>query len=166
MKQLLALSLVLLTFLSARAEPPPLVAAEQQADFVLIEKSERRMSLWRDGQQLKTYHISLGFSPEGDKSREGDGRTPEGRYRVDRRNAQSSFHLSLGIDYPRPDQRAAAIAEGRNPGGDIFIHGQPNGYQGPTLPYDWTAGCAAVSNAEIREIWSMVPLGTPVEIRP
>jgi murein L,D-transpeptidase YafK len=166
MKHLFAVLLICLAALPAQADPPPMVPIEDRVDFVLIEKAERRMSLWRDGKQLKTYKISLGFAPDGDKSREGDGRTPEGRYRIDRRNAQSSFHLSIGIDYPRPDQRAAARAEGRDPGGDIFIHGQPNGYQGPTLLHDWTAGCAAVTNAEIREIWSLVPIGTVVEIRP
>ena len=149
-----------------RAEPPPLAAPELRVDFVLIEKSERRLTLWRDGALVHSYPIALGFAPSGDKLREGDGRTPEGRYRIDRRNPNSAFHLSLGIDYPRPDQRAAARAEGRNPGGDIFIHGQPNRYQGPTIPGDWTAGCAAVSNAQIRQIWSLVPTGTAVEIRP
>ena len=163
----IVLALILALSLSpAFADPPAMVAPSARVDFVLIEKAERRLTLWRDGALLKSYAIGLGFSPEGDKSREGDGRTPEGRYRVDRRNAQSSFTLSLGINYPRPDQRAAARAEGRNPGGDIFIHGQPTGYQGPAIPGDWTAGCAAVSNPEMREIWSLVPMGTVVEIRP
>ena len=112
------------------------------------------------------YDVALGFAPIGDKQRQGDGRTPEGWYRIDRRNAQSRFHLSLGIDYPRPEQVARARSKGIDPGGDIFIHGQPNGYQGPKLGNDWTAGCAAVSNAEIRQIWSRVAIGTPVEIRP
>ena len=157
----------LLTLASpALAQPPALAAPSERADLVLIEKADRKLTLWRDGVLLKSYAIGLGFSPEGDKSREGDGRTPEGRYRIDRRNAQSSFTLSLGINYPRPDQRAAARSEGRNPGGDIFIHGQPTGYKGPTLRGDWTAGCAAVSNPEMREIWSLVPMGTIVEIRP
>ena len=165
MRYLIALILALMLS-PALAQAPSLVASAERADFVLIEKADRRLSLWRDGSLLRSYAIGLGFAPEGDKAREGDGRTPEGRYRIDRRNAQSSFTLSLGIDYPRPDQRAAARAEGRNPGGDIFIHGQPTGYQGPSIPGDWTAGCAAVSNTEIREIWSLVPMGTVVEIRP
>lgn len=155
-----------LMLLPVRAEPPDLRPAAEQADLVRIEKAERRLTLWRDGQLLQSYPIALGFAPDGDKTREGDGRTPEGRYKVNRRNDRSSFYLSLGIDYPRPDQRAAAIAEGRNPGGDIFIHGQPNGYQGPTIKSDWTAGCAAVSNTQIEEIWSLVPMGTVVEIQP
>lgn len=153
-------------FTSAEAETPALVAPDNRADRVLIEKTERRLSLLRDGQTIATYRISLGFAPDGDKSKEGDGRTPEGVYRIDRKNGQSAFHLSLGIDYPRPDQRAAARSEGRDPGGDIFIHGQPNGYDGPAITGDWTAGCAAVSNAEIAQIWSRVEIGTAVEIRP
>ena len=159
------LLITLLSVLPLRADAPDLVPPNARADFVLIEKAARRLTLLRAGQVLKTYRIGLGFAPKGDKLREGDGRTPEGLYRIDRRNDRSKFHLSLGIDYPRPDQRDAARAEGRNPGGDIFIHGQPNGYSGPTIPGDWTAGCAAVSNAEIREIWSRVPMGTRVEIR-
>lgn len=148
-----------------RAETPSFAPKNARADFVLIEKADRRLTLWRDGTLLKTYSIALGFAPEGDKAREGDGRTPEGIYRIDRRNDRSMFHLSLGIDYPRPDQRAAAKAEGRDPGGDIFIHGQPNRFPLKRIPGDWTAGCAAVSNAEMREIWSLVPIGTRVEIR-
>ena len=161
----LALIFVLLTAGMARADAPALLPAPQRADYVLIEKAERRLTLMQDGEVLKRYRIVLGFAPEGDKRAEGDGRTPEGIYRIDRRNDRSKFHLSLGIDYPRPDQRAAAKAEGRNPGSDIFIHGQPNGYSGDRIRGDWTAGCAAVSNAEIREIWARVPIGTRVEIR-
>ncbi|MEM9061172.1 MAG: L,D-transpeptidase family protein [Pseudomonadota bacterium] len=165
MRSLLAVLILVLSGFTANADSPELLAASDRADFVLIEKAERRLTLWRGSRLLKSYRIGLGFAPTGDKTREGDGRTPEGIYRIDRRNDRSSFHLSLGIDYPRPDQRAAARAEGRDPGGDIFIHGQPNGFPGRRLPGDWTAGCAAVSNAEMREIWSMVAIGTRVEIR-
>ena len=151
----------------AAADPPALLPPSQRADRVLIEKAERRLTLWRRGRVIGTYRIALGFAPDGDKRQEGDGRTPEGRYRVDRRNDRSQFYLSLGIDYPRADQRATARAEGRDPGGDIFIHGQPHRQKGvPALPYDWTAGCAAVSNSEIEEIWQRVAIGTPVEIVP
>lgn len=153
-------------FTSAKADPPPLLPVEQRADKVLIEKADRRLTLLRDGEAIAIYDIALGFAPEGDKAREGDGRTPEGEYKIDRRNDRSSFTLSLGIDYPRPDQRARAKAEGRNPGGDIFIHGQPNGYPGKKIGGDWTAGCAAVTNVEMREIWSRVAIGTTVEILP
>ena len=161
----LTLIFVLLSTVLARADAPALLPEAQRADFVLIEKAERRLTLMRDGEILKRYRIALGFTPDGDKRAEGDGKTPEGVYRIDRRNDRSKFHLSLGIDYPRADQRKAAQSEGRNPGGDIFIHGQPNGYPLKRIPGDWTAGCAAVSNAEIREIWARVPMGTRVEIR-
>ncbi len=146
---------------------PPLAPVEARADRVLIEKDARRLTLFRGGEAIAVYHVALGFTPEGDKAREGDGRTPEGVYRVDRRNDRSAYRLSLGLSYPTPDQRAAAAREGRDPGGDIFIHGQPNALPaGLTLPGDWTAGCIAVGKRAIREIWSLVPLGAEVEIRP
>lgn len=144
--------------------PPPLTG---QIDRIVIEKAARRMQLFQDGQPVRTYRIALGFSPEGDKDRQGDGRTPEGEFTIDRRNAKSAFHLSLGLDYPRPKDRARAAAGGYSPGGDIFIHGQPNALaEGFRLRGDWTAGCIALTNAEIRDIWAVTPIGTPVEIRP
>lgn len=136
-------------------------------DWIVIEKSARRMIAYRDGLALKSYRIALGFAPDGDKRRQGDGKTPEGIFRVDRRNGASAYHLSLGIDYPRAGDRARAAAAGVDPGGDIFIHGQPN--QRPTgeiLPGDWTAGCIAISDGEIRELFAATAIGTEVEIRP
>ncbi|MCQ0971254.1 L,D-transpeptidase [Paracoccus sp. TK19116] len=136
-------------------------------DRIVIDKGDRRLDVFRDGRRLKTYRVALGFSPEGDKTRQGDGRTPEGVFRVDRRNPSSAYHLSLGIDYPQADDRAAARAAGVDPGGDIFIHGQPNQRpDGEVLAGDWTAGCIALSDAEIRELWDATPDGTPVEILP
>jgi len=144
--------------------PPPLSG---QVDRIIIEKTARRMQLIQDGKPVRSYQISLGFSPSGDKERQGDGRTPEGEFTIDRRNAESAFHLSVGLDYPRPKDRARAAAGGHSPGGDIFIHGQPNGLaEGFKLRGDWTAGCIAVTNAEMREIWAVTPIGTKVEIRP
>ncbi len=146
---------------------PARPALSGPVDLVLIEKSARRLSLLRDGNVLRVYSVALGFAPQGDKAQEGDGRTPEGRFTIDRRNAASAFTLSLGIDYPRPEDRARARKAGYSPGGDIMIHGQPNAVpDAVVLPGDWTAGCIALSNAEIREIWQVVPIGTPVEIRP
>jgi murein L,D-transpeptidase YafK len=99
--------------------------------------------------------------------RQGDGRTPEGAFRINRRNAHSKFHLSLGIDYPQQDDLIRASAGGYSPGGDIFIHGQPNAFFGKaTLRHDWTEGCIAVSDTEIEELWLITRLGTEVEIRP
>ena len=154
------------TFAFAHTRPPRLLEPDQRADRVTVEKAARRMMLMRRGKVLARYRIALGFAPRGDKQREGDGKTPEGLYRIDRRNDRSSFYLSLGIDYPRPDQRLRARAEGHDPGGDIFIHGQPHRQRTPVLGYDWTAGCVAVSNTEIEEIWQRVAIGTVVEIRP
>ena len=115
----------------------------------------------------KTYRIALGFSPDGDKSRQGDGRTPEGIFRIDRLNPQSRFHLSLGIDYPQPRHREAARRAGHSPGGDIMIHGQPNQIpDGFRVKGDWTEGCIAVADHEMDEIFAMTRLGTEVEIRP
>lgn len=149
--------------------PPDLPSAplSGKVDRILIEKAARRMTVYRDGAALKTYRIALGFAPSGDKVRQGDGHTPEGRFRIDRRNPKSAFHLSLGLDYPQPEDLARAKAGGYSPGGDIFIHGQPNHLKGqPTLRRDWTAGCIAVSDAEIEELWAAAANGTTVEIRP
>ena len=97
--------------------------------------------------------------------RQGDGRTPEGVFRIDRRNDRSAYHLSLGLDYPRAQDRARAAAGGYDPGGDIMIHGQPNALpDGAVLKGDWTAGCIAVSDDEMEEIWTLVPTGTPIVI--
>jgi murein L,D-transpeptidase YafK len=147
--------------------PPALAPLDGRIDRILIEKDARRLTVFRGGEALRSYRIALGFAAEGDKQRQGDGRTPEGVFRVDRRNPESAYHLSLGIDYPQADDIARAQAGGYSPGGDIFIHGQPNGVGSVvTLPYDWTAGCIAVSDDEIEELWRVTPVGTEVEIRP
>ena len=144
--------------------PPPLTG---QVDLVVIEKAARRMQLFQDGEPVRTYQIALGFTPEGDKTRQGDGKTPEGEFTIDRRNSESAFHLSVGLDYPRTQDIRQAAAGGYSPGGDIFIHGQPNALSdGLKIRGDWTAGCIAVTNAEMREIWAVTPIGTKVEIRP
>ncbi len=143
---------------------PPIIGA---VDRIIIEKAARRMVLVQDGQALRAYRIALGFSPLGDKERQGDGRTPEGLFRIDRRNDQSAYHLSLGLDYPQPEDRARAQAGGYDPGGDIMIHGQPNAVgDDVVLKGDWTAGCIAVSNAEMREIWAATDADTLVEVTP
>lgn len=151
--------------------PPPSLPPQPpvfgQIDRIIVEKSARRMTLLQDGKTVRTYNIALGFSPKGDKTRQGDGRTPEGLYKIDRRNDRSKFHLSLGLDYPRPEDRAKAKAAGVDPGGDIMIHGQPNSLpEAMVVKGDWTAGCIAVSNAEMREIFAAVPIGTVVDVRP
>ncbi|MEX0366551.1 MAG: murein L,D-transpeptidase family protein [Ruegeria sp.] len=145
---------------------PPMAPEAERIDHILIEKSARRLTATLEGAVVMRTDIALGFAPDGSKAREGDGKTPEGVFTINRRNPQSAFHLSLGIDYPKPEDIARAKAAGVNPGGDIFIHGQPNGVTALTLPGDWTAGCIAVSNAEITRLWSLTPIGTTVEIRP
>lgn len=145
-------------------QPPPLTGT---VDRIVIEKAARRMQLIQDGKAVRSYAIALGFAPEGDKQRQGDGKTPEGEFTINRRNAESAFHLSVGLDYPRPADRARAAKGGYSPGGDIFIHGQPNALpEGFKLRGDWTAGCIALTNAEMREVWAVTPIGTRVEIRP
>lgn len=132
-------------------------------DEVLVEKSLRRLTLRGAGRDLKSYRIWLGKEPVGHKRYQGDNRTPEGVYRIDRRNPQSKYYLSLGIDYPRRRDREIARRHGRPPGGDIFIHGQPNGFRG-TINADWTAGCVAVKNADMEELFRFIPLGCPILI--
>lgn len=146
---------------------PPLPPLTGAVDRIVIEKAARRMQLLQDGKPVRTYQIALGFTPAGDKLRQGDGKTPEGEFTIDRRNSESAFHLSIGLDYPQPKDVARAAKEGYSPGGDIFIHGQPNALpDGLKIKGDWTAGCIALTNAEMREIWAVTPVGTKVEIRP
>lgn len=131
---------------------------------IVVNKGAREMFLLHNGEVLRAYDIGLGFAPAGDKTIRGDGKTPEGDYHIDRRNPESQFYLSLGISYPNARDRAEARALGKSPGGDIFIHGRPWKYRkGGT---DWTAGCIAVTNAEMREIYAMVRTGTPIRINP
>ena len=130
---------------------------------IVVVKNRRRMYLMNGRQVIRQYPIGLGFAPEGDKKVEGDGRTPEGRYRIDRRNPRSSFYLSLGISYPNARDIAEARRLGKKPGGDIFIHGEsPVRVDGR----DWTAGCIAVSNRHMKAIYAMVRDGTVIDILP
>ncbi|MDJ0976919.1 MAG: L,D-transpeptidase family protein [Erythrobacter sp.] len=137
------------------------------ADYLLVDKSDRLLIAYRAGQPIRAYRdIQFGDRPAGHKRFEGDERTPEGRYTIDWRNPQSRYHLSLRISYPNAADRAYAARYGRSPGGDIFIHGQPNQLPVGRLPGDWTDGCIALSNAEIEELWQLVPDGTVIDIRP
>ena len=138
-----------------------------RANHIVVSKSKRVLEL-RHGQEiLKRYAIDLGFSPTGHKVAEGDGRTPEGLYWIDRRNPRSEYFLSLGITYPNAEDIARARSLGVNPGGNIMIHGEPMRPRERAMnngKKDWTAGCIAVKNAEIEEIWAMTPLGVPITI--
>ncbi len=148
-----------LPWLLARNLPP--------ADRVRVHKSRRRLYLFRRGQVLAVYPVTLGPHPVGTKAQEGDGRTPEGHYLLDWRNPHSRFFLSLHITYPGPGERRAAVARGVSPGGAIMLHGRPNGLAWLyAWRRDWTAGCIAVSNTAMVEIWRAVADGTPIEIKP
>jgi murein L,D-transpeptidase YafK len=137
------------------------------SDHIVVSKSKRVLELRAKGEVLKRYRVSLGFTPSGHKVASGDGRTPEGLYWIDRRNPRSEYFLSVGISYPNAEDVARAQSIGVRPGGDIFIHGQPmrpREVRAAKGKKDWTAGCIAVTNDEIEEIWAMTPLGTPITI--
>lgn len=129
-----------------------------------LYKSERRLVLDGAGGVLHTYPVGLGFAPAGHKQFEGDGRTPEGSYVIDRRNPNSLFHLSIGISYPNEADRAFAWAKGKSPGGDIFIHGGPRQGIDPVDKQDWTAGCISITDRQIERVYAMVSDGTPIDI--
>jgi murein L,D-transpeptidase YafK len=144
------------------------LAGDAHADRVLVEKSARRLTLYRGDTPLKTYRVALGRQPVGAKSREGDQRTPEGVYVIDERLPKSAFHLALHVSYPSGRDREAARSAGVDPGGAIMIHGLHNGLGWVGRLHrllDWTSGCIAVTNGEIEEIWRAVPDGSPVEIK-
>jgi murein L,D-transpeptidase YafK len=149
--------------------PSRALPAEAKADAVLVLKSERTLVLLKAQQPLKRYRIALGENPVGHKMQEGDGRTPEGRYKLDFRNPRSIAHRALHISYPNAADVAQAQARGVSPGGAVMIHGLPNKvwWLGRIHRWmDWTDGCIGVTNGEMDEIWRAVPVGTPIEIRP
>lgn len=178
------LVLLPLLLVAACAAPPPDVPSSQaplereaariiperrfvQVDYLIVDKSERLMVAYAGGQPVKAWRaLQFGDAPQGHKRFEGDERTPEGRYVIEGRNPASAYHLSLKVSYPNAEDRAYAAAQGRSPGGNIFLHGQPNSLPFGRVPGDWTDGCIALSNAEIEALWEAVPDGTPIEIRP
>lgn len=131
-----------------------------------IYKAQRLLVLDGADRVLRTYPVGLGFAAEGHKQFEWDGRTPEGSYTIDRRNPDSLFHLSVGISYPNEADIAFAEAQGKSPGGDIFIHGGPRRGIDPLDKRDWTAGCISVTDRQIEEIYAMVRDDTPIDIYP
>jgi murein L,D-transpeptidase YafK len=162
---------------SAPKKPVPRVAAASLpgggpvalADSIVIEKKAHRLTLYHLGRPMRSYQVALGRQPIGDKLSAGDRRTPEGLFSIEDRNPNSQYHLSLRISYPDAAHRARAESLGVSPGGDIMIHGLPNGrgsVGAAHRAYDWTNGCVALTDEEIEEIWSAVPIGTPVQIKP
>ncbi|GLK63401.1 L,D-transpeptidase family protein [Paracoccus kondratievae] len=134
---------------------------------IVVNKGARQMQLLSGNTVLKSYRIGLGNEPIGHKQYEGDGKTPEGLYYIDRRNPDSRYYLSVGISYPNTEDAARAAALGRSAGSDIFIHGQgPEGRVLSKQRLDWTAGCIAVTDDEIEDIYAMVRDGTPILITP
>lgn len=159
-------ALISVLLLVAIAHPQRAVV---HADRVVVLKKERTLQLWKRGKIIKTYKVALGGSPVGAKTQQGDHKTPEGIYVLDSRNAHSQFYKSIHISYPSARDREAARAKGVSPGGDVFVHGLPNGYRAVGAAHrlrDWTDGCIAVTDEEIDEIWAAVPDRTPIEIRP
>jgi murein L,D-transpeptidase YafK len=152
------------------AIPSPAAALPPQTiDRIVIHKSAHTMDLIRGETIAKTYKVALSTVPVGAKERSGDHKVPEGHYVVDRKNPHSQFHLALHVSYPNPADRARALKLGVNPGSDIEIHGLADRYAALGSLHrlhDWTDGCIAVTDAEIEEIYPLVPIGTPIEIRP
>ena len=151
-------------FESAMSKPK-----QYDADSIVLDKSDRTLTMYSRGVQVKQYDVALGKNPVGDKVRRGDGRTPEGLYYIEARNPGSKYHLSLRISYPNNADRASAARRGFTPGGDIMIHGLPPAFATVGALHrqqDWTEGCVAVTNAEIEEIWRAVPNGARILIKP
>ena len=139
-----------------------------KADSIVVEKGQRTLTLLKNGAVLKTYHISLGKSPAGKKEKEGDQKTPEGIYHIIAHNPSSSFHRALRVSYPKQEDIDRAQMIGAKPGSDIMVHGMMNGFGfiGRVQSFvDWTAGCIALTNSEIEEIYDAVPDGTEIEIQ-
>lgn len=132
---------------------------------IVVQKGERKMYLLSGRTVLKQYEVGLGFQPVGHKMFEGDGKTPEGIYYIDRQNPNSMYHLSLGVSYPDAEDKARAMMLGQSPGSDIMIHGR-GAYGAKQSARDWTAGCIAVEDEEIEEIFAMVGPGVPIVIYP
>lgn len=132
---------------------------------IMVFKGTRHMFLMHGDSVLASYPVELGYAPVGAKQEKGDGKTPEGSYFIDRKNPKSDFHLSIGISYPDEHDSEVAKEAGVDPGGDIFIHGGPNRRSESGKP-DWTAGCIAVTDREMEDIYAMVRLGTPIDIYP
>lgn len=148
---------------------PTITFGAEFADMVVVEKSETKLYLKKNGAILKSFHVVFGAHPKGHKQQEGDKRTPEGKYLLDYKKEDSSFYKSIHISYPNESDMKRAGKLGVKPGGQIMIHGQKNGLgwlSWITQSFNWTDGCIAVSNKAMAEIWDAVPAGTPIEIRP
>jgi murein L,D-transpeptidase YafK len=154
---------------TVRTTPVTGVRSHIIADSIVVEKGKRTLTLYQTGIPVRTYRIALGGQPVGDKVKRGDGRTPEGVYRIDYKNDQSKYHLALHVSYPDAAHLHQAKKLGVSPGGDIMVHGLPPVYKSvgaAQAEVDWTEGCIAVTDAEIDEIFTAVPKGAPIQIKP
>lgn len=168
---LAALALAALALGGGLAASPVIFPDLPDADSVLVDKKTRRLHLIKDGVPYRTYQVAFGANPRGHKIEEGDQKTPEGRYRLDWRNAKSKYYKSIHISYPGPGDLLRAAALNVEPGGQIMVHGLPNWNFGGWADYffegrNWTNGCIAVKNHEMDEIWQAVRPGTPIDILP
>jgi murein L,D-transpeptidase YafK len=165
----IAFSFLLLIFLIGAAYAQAAPVADRHADHIVVDKSRHVLTLYSHDKLLRTYKVALGGNPVGAKEKQGDHKTPEGHYLIDAKNARSQFDLALHVSYPNAVDRARAAKAGVPPGGDIMIHGLPAKYAWVGALHrqtDWTDGCVAVTNAEIEEIFKLVPVGTPIDIEP
>ena len=139
------------------------------ADSIVVEKGRRTLTLYQAGFKVRTYKVALGKQPLGDKIQKGDGRTPEGVFRIDFKNPQSKYHMALHVSYPDAAHAQRASQLGVSPGGDIMVHGLPPAYAdygSSHSEFDWTEGCIAVTDKEIEEIWRAIPAGAAIQIKP
>jgi murein L,D-transpeptidase YafK len=168
-KILLLLCIVACLYIAYQVVSDKSLPVNTKIDKLVVRKSDRKLEAYANGELVKTYTIALGAQPIGDKQHEGDNKTPEGRYTIDDRNPNSGYYKNLGVSYPNAADRREAAKLGKPVGGDIKIHGLPN-----KMPFigrwhrlmDWTAGCMAVTNDEMEELYKAVPIGTPIEILP
>ena len=148
----------------------PLDCYAATASLVIVKKKDRKLIVMSGSKKLAEFTIALGSNPVGHKRQQGDGRTPEGTYSLTSKNSGSKYYKSIRISYPNSKDRAQAAKRGVSPGGDIYIHGSPNGLSkipgGLMKMVDWTEGCIAISNSEMDTLWKLVRTGTKIRIDP
>lgn len=150
---------------------PAIAGAQELADRVLVDKSEHTLTVFANDKVIASFTAGFGVYPEGPKQRQGDRKTPEGKYVLDYKNERSAYYRSIHISYPNNEDRARARRGGYSPGGDIMVHGQPSDPRVVRAVArwpnnDWTDGCISLSNTDMKQFWEMVKVPVPIEIRP